>query len=91
MKDAISYLLYINDLPLVSNLFMPIMFANDTNLFCNEPYRNERIEESNEEMKLIYALIYIYIYWKKVNKFLLNIEMKETVLIDYHPITNMSY
>ena len=63
MKDAILYLLYINDLPLVSNLFMPIMFANDTNLFCNEPYRNELVEEGNEEMKLINTHIYIYIYW----------------------------
>ena len=28
------FLIYINDLPSVSNLFMPILFADDTNLFC---------------------------------------------------------
>ena len=35
------FLLYINDLPSVSNLFMPILFADDTNLFCNGPNLNE--------------------------------------------------
>ena len=28
------FLIYINDLPMVSSLFMPILFADDTNLFC---------------------------------------------------------
>ena len=28
------FLIYINDLPSVSTLFMPILFADDTNLFC---------------------------------------------------------
>ena len=31
------FLLYINDLPLASNLPMPILFADDTNLICNGP------------------------------------------------------
>ena len=38
------FLLYINDLPSVSKLFMPILFADDTNLFCNGPNLNELIE-----------------------------------------------
>ena len=37
------FLLYINDLPSVSNLFMPILFADDTNLFCNGPNLDELI------------------------------------------------
>ena len=28
------FLIYINDLPIVSSLFMPIIFADDTNMFC---------------------------------------------------------
>ena len=28
------FLIYKNDLPMVSSLFMPILFADDTNLFC---------------------------------------------------------
>ena len=40
------FLLYINDLPSVSNLFMPILFADDTNLFCNGPNLDELIEKN---------------------------------------------
>ena len=40
------FLLYINDLPSVSNLFMPILFADDTNLFCNGPNLDELIQKN---------------------------------------------
>ena len=40
------FLLYINGLPSVSNLFMPILFADDTNLFCNGPNLDELIEKN---------------------------------------------
>ena len=68
------FLIYINDLPLVSKLFMPILFADDTNLFCNGPNLNDLIEEINEELKLVYT-------WVKVNKLSLNIEKK---MYDFH-------
>ena len=55
------YLLYINDLPVVSKLFMPILFADGTNLFCIGPNLNDLIEEINEELKLAYK-------WVKMNK-----------------------
>ena len=29
------FLIYINDLPLVSNVFNMVMYADDTTLFCN--------------------------------------------------------
>ena len=67
------FLLYINDLPSVSNLFMPILFADDTNLFCNEPNLDELIEKINEELKLIYK-------WVNVNKLSLNIEKTNFML-----------
>ena len=87
------FLIYINDLPLVSKLFMPILFADDTNLFCNGPNLNDLIEEINEELKLVYT-------WVKVNKLSLNIEKtnfmlfmpknfpcsKVSVVVDNHPI-----
>ena len=41
------FLLYINDLPSVSSLIMPILFADDTNLFCNGPNLNELIEKKS--------------------------------------------
>ena len=31
---TLLFLIYINDLPSVSKLFMPTLFADDTNLFC---------------------------------------------------------
>ena len=92
------FLLYINDLPSVFKLFMPILFADDTNLFCNGPNLNELIEKINEELKLIYK-------WVNVNKLSLNIEktnfmlftpknfscLKETVVIDNHPIKEVCH
>ena len=39
------FLPYINDLPLVSKLFIPILIADDTNLFCNAPNLNYLREE----------------------------------------------
>ena len=72
---------------------MPILFADDTNLFCNGRNRDELIEKINEELKLIYK-------WVNVNKLSLNIEktnfmlftpknflcLKKTVVINNHPI-----
>ena len=46
---------------------MPILFADDTNLFCNGPNLKDLVEEINEELKLVYT-------WVKVNKLSLNIE-----------------
>ena len=63
------FLLFINDLPSVSNLFTPILFADDTNLFCNRHNQDEFIKTINEELKLIYK-------WVNVNKLSLNIEKK---------------
>ena len=87
------FLLYINDWPSVSNLSMPILFADGTNLFCNWPNLNELIERINEELKLMNK-------WVNMNKLSLSIEkkkimlftpknfscLKETVVMNNHPI-----
>ena len=52
---------------------MPILFADDTNLFCNGPNLNDPIEEINEELKLVYT-------WVNVNKLSLNIEKIKQIL-----------
>ena len=92
------FLIYINDLPLVSKLFMLILFADDTNLFCNGPNLNDLIEEINEEFKLVYTSV-------KVNKLSLNIEktnfmlfmpktfpsVKVYVVVDNHPINEVHH
>ena len=51
------FLLYINDLTNVSNLFMPIRFANDTNLFCTGTDLKNMIGQVNEELAKIYAWV----------------------------------
>ena len=92
------FLIYINDLLLFSKLFMPIFFADDTNLFCNGPNLNDLIEKINEEFNLVYT-------WVKVNKLSLNIEktnfmlfmpesfpcLKVSVVVDNHPINEVHH
>ena len=41
------FLIYINDLPLVSSLFMPLLFADDTNLFCTNAKLDILVNEIN--------------------------------------------
>ena len=60
-------MIYINDLPAVSKLFMPILFADDTNLFCTSQNVNSLIEEINRELANVYA-------WVQSNKLSLNID-----------------
>ena len=64
---SIFILNFINDLPLVSKLFMPILFADDTNLFCTGENLNLLVDRINIEMKNVYA-------WVRVNKLSLNID-----------------
>ena len=49
----LRFLIYINDLPMVSNIFNILMYADDTTLFCNlDNIRNENT--INNEIKNIY-------------------------------------
>ena len=98
IRGPLLFLIYINDLPSASNLFMPILFADDTNLFCNGPNPGELIEKINEELKPIYK-------WVNVCKLSLNIEktnfmlftprnfscLKETVVINNRPIKEVCH
>ena len=67
------FLIYINDLPLVSNLFMPILFADDTNLFCTNDKLDILVNEINVELVKILT-------WVRVNKLSLNIEKTNFML-----------
>ena len=70
------FLIYINDLPAVSKLFMPILFADDTNLFCTSQNVNSLIEEINRELANVYA-------WVQSNKLSLNID--KTIYMLFSP------
>ena len=67
------FLIYINDLPLVSNLFMPILFADDTNLFCTNDKLDILVNEINVELVK-------FLTWVRVNKLSLNIEKTNFML-----------
>ena len=59
------FLIYINDLPLVSNVFNMVMYADDTTLFCNI-VKNVTEDVINLELLKVYE-------WLGANKLLLNV------------------
>ena len=61
------FLIYLNDLPLVSSLFMAILFADGTYLFCTNAKLDILVNEINVELIKIYT-------WVRVNKLSVNIE-----------------
>ena len=75
------FLIYINDLPSVSNTFKFILFADDTNLFTTIEYFIP-IQHSNVSVLLNNKLSKIHL-WLSVNKLTLNIE--KTKFMVFHP------
>ena len=71
--SLLLFLIYINDLPMVSSLFMPILFADDTNLFCTNDKLDILVNDINVELVKIFT-------WVRVNKLSLNIEKTNFML-----------
>ena len=67
------FLIYINELPSVSTLFMPILFADDTNLFCTGQNLDDLVQKINIEMEKIYSCV-------KANKLSLNVDKTNFML-----------
>ena len=67
------FLIYINALPSVSKLFMPILFADDTNLFCTGKNLGDIVNEINVEIDKIYSCV-------KANISSLNVEKTNFML-----------
>ena len=67
------FLIFINDLPSVSKWFMPILFADDTNLFCTGNDLDMMVDRINTEMANVYA-------WVKANKLSLNVDKTNFML-----------
>ena len=67
------FLVYINDLPLVSQKLFPLMFADDTNIFIQGKDISQIQNDMNEEMIKISA-------WLKINKLSLNIDKTHFML-----------
>ena len=73
IPGPLLFVLYINDLPQISEYFMPILFADDTNLFVTGYNLNDIVSEINKEFANIYA-------WVKANKLFLNIDKTNVML-----------
>ena len=67
------FLIYINDLPLVSELLNTIIFADDTNLFITHEDIDVLQTTANEELVKVSE-------WLKVNKLSLNIKKSHAIL-----------
>ena len=61
------FLLYVNDIANVSQLLLPLMFADDTNLFLQGKSVNETIDIMNNEMDKV-------VKWLNANRLLLNVD-----------------
>ena len=61
------FLIYINDLAMTCNKFLPILFADDTNLIASHSDLNTLVEHVNEELLEVSR-------WFQLNKLTLNIK-----------------
>lgn len=67
------FLLYINDLPKVSEKIMPLIFADDTNIFISGKNLNDTVSVMNEELCKV-------MHWMNINKLSLNIDKTNYII-----------
>ena len=77
------FLLYINDLAGVSKLFLTILFADDTNLFCTGKDIIKLMEDINLELSKIFS-------WLNANKLSLNIDKTNFMLFCRKNVSNVN-
>ena len=75
------FLIYINDLPSVSEVLSPTLFADDTTLTIAHPNYDELVEKVNYELKPI-------ISWTQANRLTVNVNKTEMILITNRSQTN---
>lgn len=67
------FLLYVNDIANISKILLPLIFADDTNLFLQGKSVNETIDIMNSEMVKV-------VKWLQVNKLLLNLDKTHYII-----------
>ena len=84
----ILFLIYINDLPKISNLFTSILYADDTTLLTNHTNYDELIDSINNEIPSLQE-------WINANRLSLNLDktyaMLYSNLSDINPALNISF
>ena len=75
----ILFLVYINDLPNVSNIFESILFADDTTVSFSDPNLESLISKVNFELKKIES-------WTISNRLTINAEKTEVLFITKSPV-----
>ena len=70
------FLIYINDLPNISKVLDFYLFADDTNLYCEDDCLKKLESKINKELKNLYL-------WLSVNRLALN--MDKTNFVIFHP------
>ena len=78
------FLLYINDLPNLSQVLDPTMYADDTNLVCSNNDIDTLFFTVNMELEKISE-------WFKANELSLNIKKKRTILCFTKAVIKMTY
>ena len=68
------FLIYINDLPLVSNVFDMLMYADDTTLYCNI---NQNIDEEVINVELLKL-------WERLGANKLSLNIANTKYMVFH-------
>jgi hypothetical protein len=71
------FLIYINDLPNVTTLLKPILYADDTNLFFETKNLNTQIENINSELDLVNK-------WCVANKMTINLSKTSYIVMKTH-------
>lgn len=72
----LMFLIYINDLPNISKVLDFYLFADDTNLYCEDDCLKKLETKINKELKHLYL-------WLSVNRLALN--MDKTNFVIFHP------
>ena len=77
------FIIYVNDIINVSNIFFPILFADDTNVFVSGKNINKTVSNLNSELKKL-------VQWLNINKLSLNIRKTHYIVFTHKKQINLN-
>ena len=66
MLEPLLFVIYVNDICNISNIFTFVLFADDTTIFTSDKNMAEQYSETNRELNKLYT-------WLCINKHSINI------------------